>query len=188
MKLIFMDKKELRHTVKLLKQQVTKQFIEENSLQIMANLEKTDAFKNAKNILCYWALPDEVQTQSFIKKWYKKKRIYLPCIDGTDLKIKPFEGENRMKVDNRFNVAEPTTPELTDLSVLDMIIVPGVAFDIMGNRMGRGKGYYDKLLQNIKAEKIGICFDFQLQAEVPVDAHDIPMNTLVTESEIFFLC
>lgn len=63
-----------------------------------------------------------------------------------------------------------------------MIIVPGVAFDNNNNRLGRGKAYYDKLLKESKSYKVGVCFDFQLIEEVPVDEYDIKMDLIISES------
>ena len=61
---------------------------------------------------------------------------------------------------------------------IDLILVPGMAFDAMGNRLGRGKGYYDKVLRHTPAYKIGVCFDFQFLKAVPTEAHDVRMDNV----------
>ena len=67
---------------------------------------------------------------------------------------------------------------------IDVILVPGLAFDRNGGRMGFGKGYYDRLLESSKAVKIGLCYDFQILEKIPTESHDVPMNFVITEKEI----
>ena len=67
---------------------------------------------------------------------------------------------------------------------IDLIVVPGVAFDRERNRLGRGKGYYDRLLSQLKASAIGICFDFQLKGQIPTEPFDRKMDLVITEKEI----
>lgn len=79
-----------------------------------------------------------------------------------------------------YGIAEPTGTLFTDYPSIDLAIIPGVAFDRHGHRLGRGKGYYDKLLPQISATKIGICFPFQIIDEVPTDHFDIRMSSVIT--------
>jgi len=72
-----------------------------------------------------------------------------------------------------------------DTTHVDLYIVPGVAFDRNGNRLGRGGGYYDRLLQNKKAIKIGLAYEMQMVAEAPHTRYDVPMDMVVTETEIY---
>ena len=65
------------------------------------------------------------------------------------------------------------------MSLIDTALVPGMAYDAQGHRLGRGKGYYDRLLAGLDCRKIGVCFDFQKVSEVPVDVHDIPVDIVV---------
>jgi 5-formyltetrahydrofolate cyclo-ligase len=80
-----------------------------------------------------------------------------------------------------FGIPEPSGELFKDYNEIDLILVPGVAFDIENNRMGRGKAYYDKLLSSLKAFKLGVCFDFQLLQSVPTDEHDIKMDRILSE-------
>ena len=68
---------------------------------------------------------------------------------------------------------------------IDLIIVPGVAFDRQCHRLGRGRGFYDRLLSSLDVPKVGICFDFQLVPSVPVESFDYPMDHVVTETKIY---
>ena len=81
-----------------------------------------------------------------------------------------------------YGIEEPTGALFTDYATIDLVIVPGVAFDRDGNRLGRGKGYYDRLLPRIpSAYKVGICFPFQIVEEVPAEPFDIRMDEIITQ-------
>ena len=124
-------------------------------------------------------MPDEVPTPDFIRKWQFEKRFVLPCVVGDELELKYFRGEEEMKSGENFQIPEPVGEPLQSYEEIDLAIVPGMAFDAQRHRLGRGKGYYDKTLCNIKAPKIGVCFSFQFVGQVPVDAFDIPMDEVI---------
>ena len=133
-----MDKKELRAHIKALKKQHTKEQLLEQSEKILAKLEQHPDFVNANTVMLYSALPDEVQTQAFLDKWHLKKRIILPTVVGDD--IIPVEyGKDTAFAVGDFNIMEPQNEPYT--GGFDLIVVPGVAFDHNGNRLGRGRGY-----------------------------------------------
>lgn len=173
-----MDKKELRAQIKMLKKQHTKEQLLEQSERILAKLEKHPDFVKAKRVMLYNALPDEVQTLAFLEKWHLEKQIILPTVIGDD--IIPVEyGKNTTFAVGDFNILEPQNePYQGDF---DLIVVPGVAFDKNGNRIGRGRGYYDRFLsQHLNVKRIGICFDFQLVDEVPTEPLDICMDEVIS--------
>ena len=177
-----MDKKELRIQIRAAKKAVP--FCEKlsRSRAIMSKVEDLDRFREAKVVLLYWSMEDEVQTHDFVEKWYKSKTILLPCVDGDDLRLRQYTGADCMREGEQFGIGEPTGEEYTDLESVDAIIVPGVAFDKEGHRMGRGRGFYDRLLKSTpNAYKIGVCFDFQMVESVPVEPHDVMMDKVVGE-------
>ena len=135
-----MDKKELRTHIKTLKKQHTKEQLMEQSKKILAKLEQHPDFVKAEKVMLYSALPDEVQTQAFLEKWHLKKQIILPTVVGDDIIPVAFTADTNFAVGD-FNILEPQNEPYT--GDFDLIIVPGVAFDYMGNRLGRGRGYYD---------------------------------------------
>lgn len=146
---------------------------------IMAALEAHPAFGAAQTILLYHSLKDEVNTHSFIEKWSHRKRILLPVVVGDDLELRVYTGPQDLAIGS-YGIEEPTGELFTDYAAIDLIAVPGVAFDRRGNRLGRGKGYYDRLLPRIpSAYKIGICFPFQIVEEVPAEAFDIRMDEII---------
>ena len=153
------------------------------SAKILAALEAHPAFRAANTVLLYHSLNDEVDTHDFIRKWSNKKQILLPVVVGNELELRLYTGTEDMQISN-YGIEEPMREAYTDYESIDFIVVPGVAFDQKGNRLGRGKGYYDRLLPHIpSAYKAGICFPFQLVEEVPAEPHDIRMDIIITINE-----
>lgn len=109
-----------------------------------------------------------------------EKRIVLPVVIGEELELRLYTGPHDLAI-GPYGIAEPTGEVFTRYESIDLAIVPGVAFDASGHRLGRGKGYYDKLLPHITAFKMGICFPFQLVDEVPAEPFDVCMNTIITK-------
>lgn len=99
---------------------------------------------------------------------------------GNDLELRHYTGPEDLSI-GAYGISEPTGELFTDYEEIDLAIIPGVAFDPSGHRLGRGKGYYDKLLPHIPACKVGICFPFQLIEEVPAEAFDICMDTVIAK-------
>ena len=151
------------------------------SAKILAALEAHPAFRAATTVLLYHSLKDEVDTHAFIRKWSNEKRILLPVVVGDELELRLYTGPEDMAT-GTYGIEEPVGETFTDYADIDFIAVPGVAFDRKGNRLGRGKGYYDRLLPRIPAAyKAGICFPFQIVEEVPAEAFDIRMDEIITQ-------
>jgi len=142
-------------------------------------LEKTAAFMMADNILLYHSLPDELSTARFIEKWHERKHFFLPRVNGVNLEILPYD-RSRLHI-GAFNIEEPDGDDVVPVEHIEMIIVPGVAFDRNGNRVGRGKGFYDRLLAETRALKIGVGYDFQLVDEIDAEPHDVRVDIVITD-------
>lgn len=182
-----MNKKELRKTIAQKKKSCTQEQLKEWSTRLLSKLEDHPIFVKAKTILFYYSLPDEVQTHEFIERWKKEKDIVLPVVVGeTELELRQYTGHQDM-AKGAFGIEEPVGEAFETFQDIDLAVVPGVSFDTHGNRLGRGKGYYDRLLPKIKAYKIGICYGFQVSEEIPVDKYDFPMNEVYTEEGPLFL-
>lgn len=180
-----MDKKNLRKYIRTVKSTVP--FCEklDRSIHIMQKVEQLPAFVDAKIVLLYWSMDDEVQTHAFVEKWYQSKTILLPCVDGDNLLLRQFYGKDTMRSGEQFGIDEPVGDIFSNLDKIDMIVVPGVAFDSKKNRMGRGRGFYDRLLKSTpNACKVGVAFDFQIVSSVPVDVFDVKMDKVVAEQFI----
>ncbi|MCH5213808.1 MAG: 5-formyltetrahydrofolate cyclo-ligase [Muribaculaceae bacterium] len=175
-----MLKSEVRERIKRLKLMLDEAEKVSAAQSVFDRLEANAAFQLAEKILLYHSLPDELDTRSFLRKWKDRKRFFLPRVNGVNLELLPYD-ESRLEIGS-FHIEEPKGDELHPVEEMELIIVPGVAFDKKGRRLGRGKGFYDRLLADSKATKIGIAYEFQLMDELPSEEHDIPMDFVITES------
>lgn len=141
-------------------------------------LEKTAAFMLSDHILMYHSLPDELPTHRFLDKWNSRKKFYLPRVNGVNLDILPYQ-RSRLHL-GAFNIEEPDGEDTANINSIELIVVPGVAYDRSGNRIGRGKGYYDRLLHDSKAIKIGVAFACQLFDEIDSEPFDVPVDYVIT--------
>ncbi len=174
-----MTKAKLRKHIKQLKA-LHQDTIASDSERIMQLLASDTHFLAAKTVLLYHSLSDEVNTHQFIEEWCLKKQLLLPVVVGEELELRLFQNMNELKIGS-FGIAEPTGPLFTDYAKIDFVAVPGMAFDRNGHRLGRGKGYYDRLLPKLtNAYKAGICFPYQVVDEVPVEPTDITMDGIIT--------
>ncbi len=149
-------------------------------------LEKMAAFTLAEHVLMYHSLPDELSTHRFLDKWHSKKHFYLPRVNGVDLEILPYD-RTRMHL-GAFHIEEPEGDDTVDISQMDLVIVPAVAYDPQGNRVGRGKGFYDRLLRECRALKVGVAYDFQLVDEIDAEEHDVRVDMVVTQAGVLRVC
>ena len=175
----FSEKNEIRYRMKKLRVVLPESERRQAAEEVFERLEKTAAFLLADRIMMYHSLPDELYTHDFLRKWSGRKRFYLPRINGVDLQILPYE-ESRLELGS-FHIEEPTGNDIADPAEIELVVVPGVAYDRKGKRLGRGKGFYDRFLKTTKATKVGIGYEFQLLEELPSEAHDIPMDMIVTQ-------
>lgn len=160
------------------------------SEQIAANVQSLDAFRRAKVVACYLALPQEVQTAPLLAAC---RRLGLRvCVPAFYYRAACYRlawlTENDVLCAGRWQVPEPLEPVWVEQpAVVDVVIVPGLAFDAAGRRLGHGSGGFDRLLDKVPAFKIGLACAAQMVRHVPVAAHDIPMDVVVTEKKIY-LC
>jgi 5-formyltetrahydrofolate cyclo-ligase len=163
-----------------LKNQIPPQQMVDESREIIEAIEKLEVFKNARTVLAYWPISGEVDLRELLNKWQTKKEFLLPVVKDDYLEIRCFDGEASLATGRSYGILEPTGPAFCEFNKVDLVIVPGVAFDSDGYRLGRGKAYYDRLLpQLIRAYKLGIGFSFQLVDELPSEPHDELMDQVV---------
>lgn len=178
-----MTKNEIRRRIRNRKQLITETERRNAARSVFDALEQTAAFLMADNILIYHSMPDELQTLDFIRKWHTRKRFFLPRVAGVNLELLPYSPDGLES--GAYGIAEPTGANPVDPQTMELIIVPGVAYDRRGNRLGRGKGFYDRLLGETHATTIGVAYDFQLLDELPTETHDTPVHIVITESHRF---
>ncbi|WP_321518761.1 5-formyltetrahydrofolate cyclo-ligase [uncultured Bacteroides sp.] len=174
-------KQQLRKIIAERKRLLTENQFIDLSEKLFFHLESLPTFQKAKIILLYHSLKDEVRTHSFIEKWKEEKTILLPVVEGENLKLRIHKDSSSLRT-GAYGIEEPTGKLFTEYDKIDMAIIPGISFDAHGNRLGRGKGYYDRLLPDIKAYKIGICFAFQVSEDIPTEPHDTKMDLVITEN------
>lgn len=180
---IALQKKELRTLIRRRKEACGPDVLARSSEALMRRLSLHPRFLSAKTLLIYNSLPDEPCTRFLLDSSLGHKRVLLPVVEGDELRVKEYTGSANLNA-GAFGILEPEGAPFTDYSVVDLIVVPGVAFDAAGGRLGRGRGYYDRFLKNsglAGVYKIGIAFSFQLVDRVPVEQHDIRMDEVLTE-------
>lgn len=174
-----MDKKTLRQQIRQKKKEHTQEQLRTQSEIILQKLASHPDFLSANRVMLYASLPDEVQTLNFLEQWKTRKTIILPTVVGDDIIPVELTADCEM-VEGDFHILEPESNPYT--GPLDLIVVPGMAFDRQGHRLGRGKGFYDRFLVKYPGVKtIGICFDFQLIEEVPAEPHDQIISEIITK-------
>lgn len=148
---------------------------------ILSQLEKMTVFREAKTVLLYYPKNNEVDVLPLFKRYKRDKVLLLPVTHRNGMTANPYEGNDKMHR-GKVGIPEPTTPPFE--GNIDVIIVPAVAFDKEGNRLGRGGGYYDRFLKKqTHATIIGVGYDFQLVDEVPVRKHDQKMHRIILPSQ-----
>ena len=166
----------------------SREALEKRSFKVQKKLFSLAEFKNAKCVCFYVSLPSEVNTAGMIGKSLQMgKRVLVPKTNLENKELSLYEIKHRTKdlKKGAYGVMEPR-PENTRLAGLeevDCLVIPGVVFDKKNNRIGRGKGYYDRFLKKFEPEvfKIGLAFSFQVVSRIPVNAHDEPVDKVLTD-------
>lgn len=166
---------------------------EELSREIVARIMALPEYAAAKTVMFYVDVRSEVRTRNDLAKALTTgKRIVVPyCVDG-ELELFHLEDMNELQI-GMYKILEPKAElrsvpaKRVEVEQLDLIMVPGVAFDRRGGRMGHGKGYYDKLLEHARLDTplVALAFECQMFPEVPVAEHDIFMDKIITEAAVY---
>ena len=153
------------------------------SKKILGEFFRLDRVKKAKRIMFYINFGFEVKTDSMIFKALKMgKEVSVPACSTKKCKIFPCKmGLNEKVKKGPYGICEPVAQEIVPVSTLDVVVVPGIAFDEKGNRLGRGKGYYDRFLKRLpqKTYRVGLAFDFQILPSIPLSRHDLGVNKVL---------
>ncbi|MDD2751667.1 MAG: 5-formyltetrahydrofolate cyclo-ligase [Candidatus Omnitrophica bacterium] len=156
---------------------------ERKSQFIKIKLFRTQLFKKAKIVMFYIAFDGEVNTKEMIREAKNLgKVIAVPVCRNNKITIRPCLLKDRAKlVRGPYGVSEPAVKSAINLEDLDLVIVPGVAFDRKNNRLGRGKGCYDRFLKRLpkRIKSIGLAYDFQIFPEIPATKTDWKLNRVI---------
>ncbi|MTI88758.1 MAG: 5-formyltetrahydrofolate cyclo-ligase [Balneolaceae bacterium] len=188
MSAIQQQKEELRREILASRDTIPEEVWKRKSDQLVSQLMETDLFLKAQKIHCYVSMNQrrEVNTHSFIKKLLAAdKEVYVPVTnfeDGTLSHVRLHSFDDLSP--NIWGVLEPTDAEKVHIDVFDLIIVPMVAADKQGNRLGYGKGFYDRFLSHTEGIKVGLVFERFVQKEIPTEDFDVKLDVLITNKGI----
>lgn len=149
------------------------------SARLWQQVESTEAFRQARTVALFCSLPDEPDTQPALERWHAEKYLVIPRVEGEDMRFYAYLPETLQR--GAFGILEPALGTPVDPSQIDLILVPGVAFSRDGDRMGRGRGFYDRYLPLLRSDamKMGVCYAHQLLLTIPVEPHDIRMHRVL---------
>lgn len=176
-----MNKKDLRQFIRMQKGRFSPMQLEELSLPVIKRLLAHPRIKQAQVILMYYSLDDEVNTHEAINELVRQgKTVLLPAVvDDERMELREYHGQQDLE-SGFFHLMEPVGKVFTEYDTIEVAVVPGMAFDSRQNRLGRGKGYYDRFLSQVPTVyKIGICFDFQKLPGIPAEENDVKMNEVL---------
>ena len=181
-------KKAIKDEILSRRKSLSKEEVKEKSEQIKKRLCSLDEFKKSKNILAYVSFNNEADTNLLIIELLKNKEktVLVPFVEKGNPMLQISELKNIKDLEPKtFGILEPKEDKIKkfDAKNVDLVLVPGIAFDKNGHRIGYGHGYYDRLLGKLgkKAAKIGLCYELQLIDKIPEEKHDVPMDIIVTE-------
>lgn len=189
---IFNEKKALRKDILTKRKNIDTAEKEEMDKKILHRFFESRYYKEAENIFIYISYDSEINTSEIIDKAFKDgKKIYVP---RTEFETRLMDAVEITSLDNliksSYGILEPSIEEShINPNELDLIVVPGVAFDRNGGRMGYGAGFYDRYFKKINKEnikrivKLALAYDFQVLEEVPMSVQDVPVDFIITEKE-----
>lgn len=157
--------------------------IQQKSKKIKERLFSLEDFITSRGILFYYSFRSEVRTDIMIEEALGKKRVFLPKVEGKELKIYEIKGMNELQK-GFCGIFEPKAKRPVSLEEIEVVIVPGVAFDKRGFRIGYGNGFYDRFLALHRFQKIGLAFSLQIIDNIPHTENDIRMDKIITEDLI----
>ncbi|GAV26465.1 5-formyltetrahydrofolate cyclo-ligase [Carboxydothermus islandicus] len=158
--------------------------------KILALLKAFQPYQQARTVMVYLDFRGEVRTREIIKDlWAYGKKVIIPVTVLLEKKLLPvYLKDFGDLVEGTYGILEPKaeTREIADPKAIDLVLVPGVAFDLKGNRLGYGAGFYDRFLPQLRpgVKKVALAFELQLVPKITPGPHDIPMDYIITEERI----
>lgn len=169
------DKPSLRKRMRMVRDMVDDHLM--RSVQLWAKVAELDEYRRANSVMAFVGFNGEPDTDPlFARLGIEGKRLLLPRVEPSG--IVAVDGDSPMSVSN-FGVTEPIGPPV-GLDEIDFVIVPGLAFTVAGDRLGYGQGYYDRFLPTVSAPSAGVCFVDQLVDEMPLTAHDVRVDMVIS--------
>lgn len=187
-----MTKESLRGRVREIRRRLDPDWVRVHSELVADGVMGMPEFERASAVFCYLSLPHEVGTARVIARCFARgKRVCVPAFDaGASTYAPAWLAEGDALRGGRLGVMEPVDVRWTDLQDVDVAVVPGVAFDGAGRRLGYGGGYYDRILAGVERGgrgslfRVGLAFEFQVFEDIPAADHDVWMDAVVTEKRV----
>ena len=178
---MMLDKAELRKKMRQMNRSLSAEERARLSAELWGRVEASAAFRAAHTVAFFCSLPDEPDTTTALARWSATKRRVVPRVEGEVMHFYPYRPAQMAS--GSFGIIEPEPSERVSPAEIDLILVPGVAFTRAGDRMGRGKGFYDKYLsrRGFRAYTVCICYPCQIVEVLPCEEHDITINLVISE-------
>ncbi len=191
------DRSQMRQQMRQQRNALSTQQLSDAAHNVARAVSRSSLFRNSQHIACYIANDNELSLELLIERiWQENKCCYLPVLDSIHrnrLWFAPYQPGSKMCL-NRFGIAEPVYEKgsLLRAQSLELVMVPLVAFDKAGNRLGMGGGFYDRSLAFLLRRRCwyrprlcGVAYDFQQVNFLPVQSWDVPLNAIATDSGIY---
>ena len=180
-------KDEIRKQILEKRSSLSHEEVDKKSELIIENL--TPYLKNAQNIMIFTDMKNEVRITKLIELYPEKNFFISKIVNSKNREMKINKYNENELVLHKFGYYESSSDDFYDEKILDIVIVPALAFDSSKNRIGFGGGYYDTFLNKVRGKNkntlfIGVCYDFQMIEEVPIEGHDITLDLVINESEV----
>ena len=190
--------KKQKTDLQIKKDEIRKQILEKRSNLSLEEVDKkseliienlTPYLKNAQNIMIFMDMKNEVRITKLIELYPEKNFFISKIVNSKNREMKINKYNENELVLHKFGYYESSSDDFYDEKILDIVVVPALAFDSSKNRIGFGGGYYDTFLNKVREKNkntlfIGVCYDFQMIEEVPIEGHDITLDLVINESEI----
>ena len=190
--------KKQKTDLQIKKDEIRKQILEKRSNLSLEEVDKkseliienlTPYLKNAQNIMIFMDMKNEVRITKLIELYPEKNFFISKIVNNKNREMKINKYNENELVLHKFGYYESSSDDFYDEKILDIVIVPALAFDSSKNRIGFGGGYYDTFLNKVRGKNkntlfIGVCYDFQMIEEVPIEGHDITLDLVINESEV----
>ena len=190
--------KKQKTDLQIKKDEIRKQILEKRSNLSLEEVDKKSELiiknlspylKNAQNIMIFTDMKNEVRITKLIELYPEKNFFISKIVNSKNREMKINKYNENELVLHKFGYYESSSDDFYDEKILDIVIVPALAFDSSKNRIGFGGGYYDTFLNKVREKNkntlfIGVCYDFQMIEEVPIEGHDITLDLVINESEV----
>ncbi len=179
-----MDKKALRREIGAKKRALTPEEVGRRSAILAERLFETPQYRSCRSLYAYLSFNQEVRTDPIIARaWADGKRVAVPKVMGREMLFIWIDDFDGLAPQGAYSIPEPVAdgPVADDATAL--VLMPGLAFDLEGHRVGYGGGYYDRFLAAEPDHPlVALCYDFQMLDRLEVEAHDVPVDLIITDS------